>query len=85
MANKKGETKVIPIDLYMDLFAWAYNGSVSDEQLRAKIMKVYEKKVQGEKEHIYYTKSKTARTKEEREENRQKYTNEKGIRPSFRW
>lgn len=85
MANKKGETKVIPIDLYMDLFAWAYNGSVSDEQLRAKVMKVYENKVKREKEHHYYGKSLTAKTQEEREENRNKYNDSIGRKPSFRW
>lgn len=85
MAKQKGSTKVIPMDFYLDLCKWAYLDQISDEEMKRKAQKFFADKIKAEQDRLYYSKSLNAPTAAEREENRIKYADSKGIPESFRW
>lgn len=72
----------IPLTLFLKLYSYfmlsdyRHEDSIK-EQLQKKHEKIYK--------HVLYTSSKTAKTEEEREDARQKYLDEVGMRESFRY
>lgn len=57
----------------------------NDDDCYETITKALDEKLEALSRRELYTKSKIAPTEEEREKFRQKYLDEKGIHPSFRW
>lgn len=72
----------IPKWLFMDMIKLVIFGQEVDTERMAQALT---DKIDSMVLHDTYTKSKTALTKEEREAARQKYLDDRGIHPDWRW
>ena len=77
-------TVQIPQDLFMDLLRY-HVAEISDPEIAARIRRGLMEKVDAIARRKWYTDSKTAPTAEERERARQRYLDEVGVPPDFRW
>ena len=72
----------IPQELFMQLLRFHL---IEDESCEKEIKKELEKKLDKMVMRDLFGKSKTARTKEEREQARKEYLDRRGVSESFRW
>lgn len=72
----------IPLTLFLELYGYVVLGNY---QFHDDIVRQLEDKHRKVYNHLLYTTSKTAKTKEEREEARQKYLDEVGMKDSYRY
>ena len=72
----------IPLTLFLKLYGYVVLGNY---KFHDDIVRQLEDKHRKVNNHLLYTTSKTAKTEEEREEARQKYLDEVGMKDSYRY